>query len=352
MAPFPSSFRNPRSRPPACGSCPGSECSAHLPWPLSLPFSRSVLGAIPASIAAVVLCDLAMLAGTGGTGETTRPARDAKESGNHLDALSGSDAPSPRPGWRAPVHSVPHRSLRRFVSWHSPHLLPRSPDSVSCGPGSFRLRIVAVSPACRKRRTDIQIEPAGANRVSVRADDRRPIGHPRRRRRGTTGHDTGSADRLAGSFPRDLAGSPPSLDHADPPARLRPVACAESSVAVPAILPGYVQRSSVCSGDRDAVRLGPRRIGLGQQLLLGRSASRDQELEGILLRLLRRIELHHRRQTTRRPLGHGALGAGVRGQRVEHPGPPGARRSGHSRPSLPSAYAGGSPPPPGCWPVP
>ena len=57
------------------------------------------------------------------------------------------------------------------------------------------------------------------------------------------------------------------------------------------------------------LHLGPRRVGLGQQLLLGRGAGRHQELEGVLLRLVGRGQLHHHRQATGRPVGHGAVGA-------------------------------------------
>ena len=56
---------------------------------------------------------------------------------------------------------------------------------------------------------------------------------------------------------------------------------------------------------RRPLPLGPRRVGLGQQLLLGRRAGRDEELEGVLLRLVRRRELHHRRQAAGVAVGDG-----------------------------------------------
>ena len=55
--------------------------------------------------------------------------------------------------------------------------------------------------------------------------------------------------------------------------------------------------------------------GMGQQLLLGGGAGRHQELEGLLLRLLRRLELHHRRQASGLPVGDGALGPHLRRER-------------------------------------
>ena len=59
-----------------------------------------------------------------------------------------------------------------------------------------------------------------------------------------------------------------------------------------------------------------------------------EELEGVLLRLDGRVELHHRRQDARVALGHGALGARVRCERVERARPAGARRRRCGRPPV------------------
>ncbi len=48
------------------------------------------------------------------------------------------------------------------------------------------------------------------------------------------------------------------------------------------------------------------------------------ELEGLLLRLVRRLELHHRRQDPGLAVGHGAVGAGVRAELLERAGAAGA----------------------------
>ena len=77
---------------------------------------------------------------------------------------------------------------------------------------------------------------------------------------------------------------------------------------------------------RRALPLGSRRLGLGEHLLLRRGAGGHQELEGVLLRLLRLVELRDRRQGTGVALGDGPLGPALRRQRLEHPRPPGARR--------------------------
>ena len=78
--------------------------------------------------------------------------------------------------------------------------------------------------------------------------------------------------------------------------------------------------------DRSApLSLGSRRVGLGERLLLGRRPGGVDELEGVLLRLLRRVQLHHGGQVTGRALGHGSLRARLRRQCLEHPRPAGAR---------------------------
>ena len=60
---------------------------------------------------------------------------------------------------------------------------------------------------------------------------------------------------------------------------------------------------------RRAVRLGARRVRLGEHVLLGRRAGRLGVLEGVVLRLLRRRELDHRRQDAARAVADGADGA-------------------------------------------
>ncbi len=78
--------------------------------------------------------------------------------------------------------------------------------------------------------------------------------------------------------------------------------------------------------DGGSLPLGTRLARLGQCLLRRGGASRDQELEGLLLRLFRRFELHNRRQATGRALGDGALGPYLRPQLVEPPRAPGRGR--------------------------
>ena len=80
-----------------------------------------------------------------------------------------------------------------------------------------------------------------------------------------------------------------------------------------------------------ALPVGPRRVGLGELVLLRRGAGRHEELEGVLLRLHRRVELRHRRQDPRVVVGHGAVGARLRRELVEHPRTAGARRRRRGR---------------------
>ena len=74
---------------------------------------------------------------------------------------------------------------------------------------------------------------------------------------------------------------------------------------------------------------------MGERLLLRRRPGGLDELEGILLRLLRRLELHHRRQVAGRALGDGHLRADLRSELVEHPRAAGARRRRDGRLHLP-----------------
>ena len=67
--------------------------------------------------------------------------------------------------------------------------------------------------------------------------------------------------------------------------------------------------------------------GLGQQLLRRGGPGRHPELEGVLLRQPRRVQLHHRRQAAGVAVGDGAVRADVRRQRVEHARAPGDRRA-------------------------
>ena len=80
--------------------------------------------------------------------------------------------------------------------------------------------------------------------------------------------------------------------------------------------------------------LGPRPQRLGQRLLRRRCSGRHEELEGLLLRLPRRFQLHHRRQVARLPLGDGDLGATFRFQPVVGTRAAGAGRHGHGRDCL------------------
>ena len=91
--------------------------------------------------------------------------------------------------------------------------------------------------------------------------------------------------------------------------------------------------------DRGALPVGPRRLGLGQFLLLGRGAGGDQELEGLLLRLVGLLELHHGGQAAGVAVGHGTLGPDLRVQLLEHAGTASPGGGGHRRVGLPDRPA-------------
>ncbi len=79
---------------------------------------------------------------------------------------------------------------------------------------------------------------------------------------------------------------------------------------------------------RGALHMGPGRVRVGQLVLLGSRAGGYEELGGILLRVVRCGQLHHRRQAPCLVVAHGAVGADLRCERVEHPGTRSAGRRG------------------------
>ena len=81
---------------------------------------------------------------------------------------------------------------------------------------------------------------------------------------------------------------------------------------------------------RDRLHLGSERVGLREQLLRGRRAGGDEELEGDVLRLARLVELHHGGQAARVAVGDGDVRADLRLRQLEHAGAAGAggRRGG------------------------
>ena len=105
------------------------------------------------------------------------------------------------------------------------------------------------------------------------------------------------------------------------------------------------------------LRLGPVRLRVGQRVLLRRRPGRVRELDGLLLRLVGRGQLDHRRQDPDVVVGDGRLGAGLRPQQLEHPGAAGADGRGDGRRAVRDRRSGGSARPPGCspgrcWPSP
>ena len=127
-----------------------------------------------------------------------------------------------------------------------------------------------------------------------------------------------------GTGPTDLASGPPA--RAGGPLR----AGQGKRRALGAPRPPRVAR-----GDGRPLPVGPRRQRMGQLLLFGRGAGGHQELEGVLLRFLRLVQLHHRRQAARLLVADGDLGPDLRPELVERAGAAGPRGRGHGRPGLP-----------------
>src|SRR5690349_22898426 len=80
----------------------------------------------------------------------------------------------------------------------------------------------------------------------------------------------------------------------------------------------------VARADRPAVPVGPGQERLGERLLRGRGPGRHEELEGVLLRLVRPVQLHYRGQDTGLAVGDGAVRADIRLQPVVNAGTAGA----------------------------
>ena len=91
---------------------------------------------------------------------------------------------------------------------------------------------------------------------------------------------------------------------------------------------GSAPASRRSSSRPPALPVGARRLGLGQLLLLRRRPGRLGVLAGVLLRLLGRRQLDHRRQDPAGPVADGPVGPGVRALVVEPAGAagPGRRR--------------------------
>ena len=137
-----------------------------------------------------------------------------------------------------------------------------------------------------------------------RADDRRAPTPRRRRRPGRPAPGAGRVARFVRGKESDAPWVRPALAHA-------------------------------ARRHRRPLPVGPRGERVGQLLLLGGGAGGDQELEGVLLRLLGLVQLHHRRQAARVLVADGDLGPHLRAQLVEHAGAAGPRGCRDRRPGLP-----------------
>ena len=97
-----------------------------------------------------------------------------------------------------------------------------------------------------------------------------------------------------------------------------------------------------------ALPVGARGLRVRQQLLRRSRAGRHPELEGMVLRLARRVQLHHGRQAARLAVGDGPVGPPVRLQQLEHACAAGPRRGGDGRAAVRDGAAVVRPGRPGC----
>ena len=154
---------------------------------------------------------------------------------------------------------------------------------------------------------------------------------------------SGTRPTVIGHEPRDrrpTVSRRPSPDRRPPPEPRDPVDWTRPALAV------------LLVGTGVALPVGARRVRLGQLLLLRRRAGRVGVVEGVLLRLLRRGQQHHRRQDAAVAVADGAVGEDLRPVVVEHPRAAGAdgrrRRCGCCTPRC--GVRRGRPSP-ACWPA-
>ena len=94
---------------------------------------------------------------------------------------------------------------------------------------------------------------------------------------------------------------------------------------------GKARARGAAAGHRAALPGRPRPQRLGQRVLRRRRPGRDQELEGVPLRVAGLKQLHHDRQAGRLPVGHGVVRPGLRRQLLEPACPAGPGGRGHGR---------------------
>src|ERR1700730_203302 len=87
-----------------------------------------------------------------------------------------------------------------------------------------------------------------------------------------------------------------------------PAPAARTGNTSPEGSPGVVRAAHA---DRDLLPVGPGQEWLGERLLRGGGPGRHEELEGVLLRLVRPVQLHHRGQDARLAVGYGDIRADV-----------------------------------------
>ena len=97
---------------------------------------------------------------------------------------------------------------------------------------------------------------------------------------------------------------------------------------------GRGPRCSPCSSAPPCSTCGASALRLGERVLLRRGPGRDRKLEGVLLRLARRGELHHRRQAAGLAVGDGRCRRGSSASTLEHPRAAGARGRRRRRPAV------------------
>ena len=178
------------------------------------------------------------------------------------------------------------------------------------GPGARRLRPRARAHRARRSRCSTRSPRSVARGRARRARRRQPrrddpalrpvprLGLPRPPRRTATQPATTDGRPMSATTTDAALGGAARTGAA---ARLRLRSLIRGRAADPAwVRPALLVAAR---GDGAALPGRPRRQRLGERVLLGRGPGRHEELEGVLLRLVRLVQLHHRRQAAGRRSG-------------------------------------------------
>ena len=213
------------------------------------------------------------------------------------DDHAGSGRAGPPRRWRSSDHRGPGRrppvSAWDSVITNAPMRSPGTTSSDACRTGT---RQPSATPTVPPNPT-----PDNHDGPSQSGKDLRGTVQPGHRRPTVRGPIMSPCPRSCSRpRPRHRSRRPPPADWVTSGTGRRRGRAARGHGDPPVGAPGA---DRAAGAHRRRLPVGPERLGLRQLLLRRRGPGRHQELEGVLLRLARLLELHHRRQAARRRCG-------------------------------------------------